>query len=115
MFPLLPFVAGVLTGAAALRLVKSDKVGARVEAGGEKARAGMEKAQGTLRGAAVSSLEAIENASARARKRLTADAVDSAEATAEQAGSDLDDAMRAVGSEVESHVETGAAGEESKQ
>ncbi|ENO88639.1 hypothetical protein [Thauera linaloolentis] len=62
MFPLFPFVAGVLTGAVALRLLKTDKT-----------KAGLEKAQDTLRGVTVSSLEAIESASARARKHLAAD------------------------------------------
>lgn len=74
MFPLFPFVAGVLTGAVALRLLKTDKT-----------QAGLEKAQDTLRGATVSSLEAIENASARARKRLAAEA-EAGEAAAEAAG-----------------------------
>ena len=60
MFPLFPFVAGVLTGAVALRLIKTDKT-----------KAGLDKAQDKLRDATVSSLEAIEHASARARKRLT--------------------------------------------
>ncbi|MFT3759642.1 hypothetical protein [Thauera sp.] len=88
MFPLLPFVAGVLTGAVALRLAKADKTKAGVEAGVEKARAGMEKAQGTLRGAAVSSLEAIENASARARKRLSAEEAPAADAVEDAAPAD---------------------------
>ena len=61
MFPLFPFVAGVLTGAVALRLIKTDKT-----------KAGLDKAQDKLRDATVASLEAIEHASARARKRLTA-------------------------------------------
>ena len=61
MVPLFPFVAGVLTGAVALRLIKTDKT-----------KAGLDKAQDKLRDATVSSLEAIEHASARARKRLTA-------------------------------------------
>ncbi|NUQ50426.1 MAG: hypothetical protein HUU27_10990, partial [Phycisphaerae bacterium] len=61
MFPLLPFVAGVLTGAVALRLIKTDRT-----------KSGLDKAQDKLRDATVSSLEAIEHASARARMRLTA-------------------------------------------
>ena len=71
MFPLFPFVAGVLTGAVALRLIKTDKT-----------KAGLEKAQDKLRGATVSSLEAIESASARVRQRLTAEDAE-ASATAE--------------------------------
>ena len=51
----------MLTGAVALRLIKTDKT-----------KAGLDKAQDKLRDATVSSLEAIEHASARARKRLTA-------------------------------------------
>lgn len=60
MFPLFPFLAGALTGAVALRLIKTDKT-----------KAGLEKAQDKLRDATVTSLEAIEHASARARKRLS--------------------------------------------
>lgn len=74
MFPLFPFVAGVLTGAVALRLVKTDKT-----------RAGLEKAQDKLRDATVSSLEVIESASARARKRLTAAGAEEAAPPAEAA------------------------------
>lgn len=74
MFPLFPFVAGVLTGAVALRLLKTDK-----------SKAGLEKAQDKLRDATVSSLEAIENASARARKRLaTPEAAEKVAAPAEE-------------------------------
>ena len=40
MFPLFPFVAGVLTGAVALRLIKTDKT-----------KAGLDKAQDKLRDA----------------------------------------------------------------
>lgn len=68
MFPLLPFAAGVLAGAVALRLMKADK-----------AKAGLEKAQDRLRDATVSSLEAIEQASARARQRLAGAAAEAAE------------------------------------
>ncbi|GAB3467587.1 hypothetical protein [Azotobacter salinestris] len=59
MFHIIPFAVGVVTGAALLKLFKS-----------EKTQEGLDKAQGGLRGATVSSLEAIENASARARARL---------------------------------------------
>ncbi|MFB8829161.1 hypothetical protein ACE0DR_06710 [Azotobacter sp. CWF10] len=59
MFHIIPFAVGVVTGAVILKLFKSDKT-----------QEGLDKAQGGLRGATVSSLEAIENASARARARL---------------------------------------------
>lgn len=59
MFHIIPFAVGVVTGAALLKLFKS-----------EKTQEGLDKAQDGLRGATVSSLEAIENASARARARL---------------------------------------------
>lgn len=62
MFPLIPFVAGVLTGAVALGLARAGRT-----------KAGLDKAQDKLRGATVSSLEAIEHASARARRRLAAE------------------------------------------
>lgn len=65
MFPFFPFVAGVLAGAVVLRLAKS-----------EKTQAGLDKAQNTLRSATVSSLEVIEQASTKARQRLTGDSVD---------------------------------------
>lgn len=59
MFPIIPFAVGVVTGAVVLKLFRSDKT-----------QEGLEKAQGGLRDATVSSLQAIENASARARSRL---------------------------------------------
>jgi len=74
MFPLFPFAAGVLAGAVALRLLKN-----------ERTRSGLEKAQDRLRGATVSSLEAIEHASARAREKLAAAPAETAE-TAERGG-----------------------------
>lgn len=71
MYPLLPFAAGMLAGAVVLRLLKTDTT-----------KAGLAKAQRGLRDATVSSLETIENASARARVRLTAPAPEAAEPTA---------------------------------
>lgn len=63
MYPLLPFAAGMLAGAVVLRLLKADTT-----------KAGLAKAQRGLRDATVSGLETIENASARARVRLTSPA-----------------------------------------
>jgi len=63
MFHLFRFVAGVLTGMAAMSLIKS-----------KKAKAGLEKAEDTLRGAAVTTLEAVESASAKARTHLEGEA-----------------------------------------
>ena len=59
MSQILPFTLGVAVGAALLRLLKNDR-----------ARDGLHKAQGKLREATVSGLDAIEKASARARTRL---------------------------------------------
>lgn len=59
MFPLLPFAAGLLTGAVAARLLKVDK-----------ARTGFSKAQDRVREATVSSLAAIEHTSAELRAKL---------------------------------------------
>lgn len=74
MFPLLPFAAGVLAGAVALRLLKT-----------ERTRSGLEKAQDRLRDATVSGLEAIEHASARAREKLASAPGDTAEREVETA------------------------------
>ncbi|WP_238996003.1 hypothetical protein [Azotobacter chroococcum] len=59
MFHIIPFAVGIVTGAVILKLLRSDKT-----------QEGLEKAQGGLRSATVSSLEAIESASAKARARL---------------------------------------------
>ncbi|WP_332672928.1 hypothetical protein [Aromatoleum sp.] len=59
MFPLLPFAAGLLTGAVATRLLKVDK-----------ARTSFNKAQDRVREATVSSLAAIEHTSAELRAKL---------------------------------------------
>lgn len=59
MFPLLPFAAGLLTGAVATRLLKVDK-----------ARLGFHKAQDRVREATVSSLAVIEHTSAELRAKL---------------------------------------------
>ena len=59
MFPLLPFAVGIITGAAALRLLRN-----------EKTRKQLDKAQDRLREATVSSLNVIEHSSARLRTKL---------------------------------------------
>lgn len=59
MFPIIPFVVGIATGVVTSRLLRGDKT-----------QQGLEKAQDSLREATVSSLEAIESASARARAKL---------------------------------------------
>ena len=59
MLPLLPFTLGILTGAAAIKLVRSNK-----------AKAGLQRAQASIREATVSSLAVIETTSARARDKL---------------------------------------------
>lgn len=62
MFPLLPFAAGLLTGAAAIKLWRN-----------ESTRAGIDKAQERLRQATASGLSAIKNTSVAIGKRLTPD------------------------------------------
>lgn len=67
MFPLLPFAAGLLTGVAAIKLIRN-----------EKAKKQLDKAQDRLREATVSSLATLEQSSARLRDKLqtaTPDAV----------------------------------------
>lgn len=61
MLPLLPFVAGIATGALAIKLWRADKSRLRLDLAQEK-----------LRNATVSSLEAIEHSSASMRERLSA-------------------------------------------
>ncbi len=68
MFPLLPFAAGLLTGAVATRLLKVDK-----------ARLGFDKAQNRVREATVSSLAAIEHTSAELRAKLARGSEDAQE------------------------------------
>lgn len=63
MLPLLPFIAGIATGAVAIKLWRSDK-----------SKLKFDQAQEALRHATVSSLEAIEHSSASMRKRLSAPA-----------------------------------------
>lgn len=60
MLPLLPFAAGLLTGAVALKLWRSDKTKAGIDAAGEKIRA-----------ATVSGLTRLEASTARARTSLS--------------------------------------------
>jgi Na+-transporting NADH:ubiquinone oxidoreductase subunit NqrC len=61
MFPLLPFVAGLLTGAAATKLIRS-----------QKAKARLDKVQDCLREASVSGLSTIEQSVACLRDRIQA-------------------------------------------
>ncbi|MCG5517409.1 MULTISPECIES: hypothetical protein [unclassified Ectothiorhodospira] len=72
MIPLLPFAAGIITGAVAVRLLKTDRTRKTLHQAGDR-----------LRDATVSSLEGIENTSARARRRLArAEAAKAAEGDA---------------------------------
>jgi hypothetical protein len=65
MLPILPFVAGIVIGASALRVYRrakaSPRLGKAVEAAGQK-----------IRETAVSGLEGIQRTSARLQTRLTA-------------------------------------------
>ena len=70
MLPLFPFVAGLLTGAAATKLIRDKKV-----------KLQLDKAQGRLREASVSGLNTIEQSMAYLRDRIqaTAPVADSAD------------------------------------
>lgn len=70
MFPLLPFAAGLLTGAAAIKLLKAGKT-----------KATLGKVQDGLRNATVSSLAVIENSSANLRSKLMSRPVAAADQT----------------------------------
>ncbi len=72
MLPLLPFVAGIATGALAIKLWRNQNTRAGVEKAEEKLLHAAGTAQEKLRKATVSSLEAIEHSSAKMRARLTA-------------------------------------------
>jgi hypothetical protein len=63
MLPLLPFAAGLLAGAAAIKLWRN-----------ESTRAGIGKAQDKLRQATASGLSAIQNTSAAISQRLAPEA-----------------------------------------
>lgn len=84
MLPLLPFVAGLAVGIAAVKLYKNDKVHTELQKVGktlrksgasaeEKLRETSTEAQEKLRKAAVSSLSSIETSSARLREKLSSD------------------------------------------
>jgi len=59
MIPLLPFAAGLLAGAAVVKLWRNDK-----------AQAGIDSAREKLREATVAGLSRLENSTARVRDRL---------------------------------------------
>lgn len=71
MHPLLTFSAGLVAGIAAIRLLKNEKTQAAAAGSREKVRAGLDTAQERLRDAAIASLSAVEQSSARLRTRLT--------------------------------------------
>lgn len=82
MNPLLTFSAGLLAGVAAIRWLKSDKARAgadtaqsslreTADAARQKTMAGLDLAQEKLRGAAIAGLSAVEHSSAQLRTRLT--------------------------------------------
>jgi flagellar hook-basal body complex protein FliE len=84
MLHLIRFAAGVATGIVAIKLLQSkstrktlDKAGQSTKETLEKAsqstKETLEKAQDKLRDVTVSSLEAIESASAKARAKLTSE------------------------------------------
>lgn len=66
MYRFIRFAAGVLTGVAAMALIKN-----------KQTKAGLEKAEDKLRDAAVSTLRTVEKASAKTRERLASKEEDS--------------------------------------
>lgn len=72
MLPLLPFAAGLVAGAIAVRLLRNEKTRDGLDKVQEKARLGLEKAQESLRGATISGLSAVESSSAAMKRRLSA-------------------------------------------
>lgn len=71
MLPLLPFIAGIATGAVALKWWRTDKSALKLDQAQEKLRSATDTAQQKLRKATVSSLTAIEQSSAKMREKLT--------------------------------------------
>lgn len=82
MNPLLTFTAGILAGVAVVRYLKDEKTRDSLSAaetrareaashGGDVVRSRFDQVQDSLRGAAVSSLTAVEQSSARLRAKLT--------------------------------------------
>jgi hypothetical protein len=82
MLPLLPFVAGIATGALALKLWRTDKSKLKLDQAQEKIRGASDTAQKKLRAATVSGLEAIEHSSAAMRERLSEKKTPAKKATA---------------------------------
>lgn len=72
MLPLLPFAAGLLAGAVAVKLLRAPRTREELDKVQDKARHGLEKAQDKLRDAAISGLAAVENSSAAMKLRLSA-------------------------------------------
>lgn len=72
MLPLLPFAAGLLAGAVAIRLLRNAKTREGLDKVQDKARHGLEKTQDKLRDAAISGLAAVENSSSALKQRLSA-------------------------------------------
>lgn len=75
MLPLLPFAAGLVTGAVAIKLWRQDKT-----------RHTLDKARSSLRDATVNGLARLEHSSAAIRERLTGES--EAEALPAQAAND---------------------------
>ncbi len=73
MFHLIRFAAGVVTGIVAIKLIQSKPTKDALKKAGTSTKKTLEKTQDKLRDATVSSLEAIESASAKARSKLTSE------------------------------------------
>lgn len=74
MLPLLTFASGLVAGVAGVRLLKNARSSERLTAGlgavGAKGQCALDKAQTTVRAAAISGLSAVERTSARVRTKL---------------------------------------------
>jgi len=71
MLHLVRFAAGLATGIFAMTLIQNKSTKDTLKKAGRATKETVEKAQDKLRGATVTSLEAIESASAKARTQLT--------------------------------------------
>lgn len=85
MLPLLPFAAGLLAGAVAVKLLRAPRTREELDKVQDKARHGLEKAQDKLRDAAISGLAAVENSSAAMKLRLSAAKVETPQAAPQNA------------------------------
>jgi hypothetical protein len=99
--PVLPFIAGLAVGVAAVKLYRNERFRANLRETGQRLRQSGEIAEGKLRHAAISGLDALSGSSARLRERLEDKAEISLRAETEEAekkdAQDVKNARRAGG------------------